>query len=386
MFFYFLEGITILASIICIMYFIMIACFCYGWINTPKNSIILENPISVAVIIVARNEENIIASCLESLIHQTYLVHNFEIIVVDDSSTDSTGIIVQRFASSNKNIRLIQLSVLKLEGKKNAIASAISQTTAELIITTDADCIMGNMWLEKMVAHYLNTNAKMILGPVAFHHEKLIFEKMQSLEFMALIASTAGSLFYNKAIMCNGANLAYSKKVFNEIGGFNGINQMATGDDILLMYKIKQKYGEGIKFLKDKDAIVYTKAKASLVEFLSQRKRWASKGFLALNTETRLVSLLVYVFNFSLLFLGLISGFATLKAGIYLPFFKICLILIGIKCFIDFLLLFLAASFFDKKHFLFFFLPEQIIYIFYVVIVGMLGNKGKYMWKGRKIN
>ncbi len=382
MFLFVIKILTIIAAVLCVCYTALIARYCYGWMKTPSSGNKNNVPVTIAVVIAARNEEKNIAECLDKILEQKYPELDFEIIVVDDHSTDQTGMVIQRYADKYPNVKLI--SLVETSGKKNAIAAAIAVTQAELIVTTDADCTMEKNWLSGIAAFYSNTRCKMIVAPVAFTNPVSVFEKMQSLELMALVGSTAGSLYFNTAILCNGANLAYTRAVFNELDGFSGINGSASGDDVLLMYKIAEKYPEEIRFFKDQEAIVYTPAKKKLNEFINQRKRWASKGFKALNAATRMVSILVYSFSFLLLLTSLLTGLAALKSALYLPFFEFCLIIAGIKCIIDFLLLFLAASFFKRKHELFLFLPEQLLYMLYVVVVGMLGSTGKYEWKGRK--
>ncbi len=381
---YILCILALLTGIFCLAYFLLVIRFCYGWIKTVMPSISSASEVKTAVIIAARNEEKNIAACLDAIIAQSYPEKKQEIIVVDDSSTDATNTIVQQYCSRHQHIRLISLPV-NLSGKKEAIKFAIASTQAELIVTTDADCVAGKNWLQSIVSFYDHTKAKMIVAPVCFHDERSVFEKMQSLELMALMGSTGGALYFNNAILCNGANLAYSKKAYEEVNGFEGIDQQPTGDDVLLMYKIKSRYPDGIKFLKHSDAIVKTNAKTTVGEFLEQRKRWASKKFSSLNGETKLTSIIVYIFSCSLVLLLLSSGFALVQSRAYLPFLGIGLILMLIKCLIDFLLLILTASFFNKKTYLYLFLPEQVIYIFYVLMVGMLAQKGKYEWKGRKI-
>lgn len=383
MFFYFIISITVITVLLCLVYLLVMGSYCYGWIKTRNIKTSLNGACSVAVIISARNEEGVISECLNAIINQSYPKNSLEIIVVDDNSTDSTSKIVTEYSQKHSNIKLIHLAEFNLIGKKNAITNAINSTKAELIITTDADCIMEKNWLQSIVSFYFETDAKMIVGPVAFIKNKTVFEKMQSLELFGLIGSTAGSLYFNKGIICNGANLAYPRTVFYEVNGFSNIDNQASGDDVLLMYRIISKYRKGVKFLKNEESIVYTHAKSNLKEFIHQRKRWASKGFSLLNSETRFLSLLVYLMNFMLVSSLLITGFASLKTVLYQPFFGICLILFGIKCIIDFLLLFLAARFFKRVNLLYLFVPEQFIYILYVIIIGILGNIGRYEWKGR---
>ncbi|HEX8514674.1 MAG TPA: glycosyltransferase [Bacteroidia bacterium] len=377
-----MNVILIISCTLCGLYFIMTAVFCYGWLNTKENHSSSSGETSVAVIVAARNEEQYILKCLDALNSQNYRGKK-EFIIADDGSGDNTASLIAGFCGMHPGFRLIRASGA---GKKAALAEAIKHTSAELIVTTDADCTMGSKWLESIVALYEHSGADMIAGPVAFKEENTFFKKLQSLELMALMGSTAGALYFNKAIMCNGANLAYSRELYNKLNGFEGIDHVMSGDDVLLMYKASQESGVTIKFLMDREAIVSTYAKEDLRSFIEQRKRWASKSFSLMNSEAKVTALIVYLFSFFLLLMWIIAGLGALKPMVGLPFLKICLILSGIKCVIDFLLLFLAACFFKKRPYLYLFLPAQFIYIFYVVVTGFLGNKGKYEWKGRKIN
>lgn len=361
--------------------------FGYGWLKTPQHvEIDDELSIKVSVIIAARNEEYTIGMCLRALINQSYPTTHMEIIVVDDNSEDTTAKHVQRFCEQYHFIKLISLDGKNgVFGKKKAIEKAIQHSTGELILTTDADCVMDMDWLRLMVSYHTKTKAQFIAGPVCFHREKTTFEKMQSLEFMALIATTSGAIYFNKAILCNGANLMYTRKAYEEVNGFQGIDASPSGDDVLLMYKIKKKFPGTIKFIKNEDAIVYTKAKKNVTEFIHQRKRWASKKFSQLNVETISLSVLIYSFNLLLLIAPLVYLLIPQKPADAVCLYRIWVLIFFSKCLIDFLLLFLAASFFKKRKWLIFFIPEQLIYIPYVVYTGLLGIIGNYNWKGRKI-
>jgi cellulose synthase/poly-beta-1,6-N-acetylglucosamine synthase-like glycosyltransferase len=369
------------------LYVFVILCFSFGWIKT-KGYVEIDDELStkVSVIIAARNEEYTISSCLRALVNQSYPTANMEIIVVNDASEDTTAQHINRFCEQYTFIKHISLSGKNGEhGKKKALQRAMETATGEVIITTDADCIMGMDWMRILVSFYNKTKAELIAAPVCFNKEKSPFEKMQSLEFMALLASGGGALYYNKAILCNGANLLYTRKAFREVNGFTGIDTSPSGDDVLLMYKISKRFPGQLKFLKNEDAIVYTKAKQTVAGFMQQRKRWASKKFSTLNSETKAISLLVYTFNLLLIVLPFMAVFIKHHYICGLPFYKIWLLILLIKCVIDFLLVFLAASFFNKRKWLIFFIPEQLLYIPYVVYTGLLGLLGTYDWKGRKI-
>ncbi len=376
----------IIAIVLCLLYLLLMGSYCLAWLLTKEKVSVSEKTIFVSIIIAARNEENYIIGCLDSICKQLYDHSKFEVIIVDDHSIDSTKERVQNYRSKHPSIKLFILSSSDERfGKKRAIQLGVNKARGELVITTDADCRVGKNWLSSIVNFYIRTGAKMIVGPVCYYNEKNSFEKMQSLEFMALLFCGGASLYFNKAIMCNGANLAYPKKVFSEVNGYSGISEKASGDDVLLMYKIKNKYPKEVCFLKQREAIVYTTAMPNLKGFINQRKRWASKKISTLNTETKLVASIIYLFNFFILFLPLMGSIFLTHNAFFFFFMRACLALLVIKCSIDFLLLFLSASFFKKKRLLIYFVPEQIVYLIYIVLFGLIGTMGPYEWKGRKV-
>lgn len=369
------------------MYCLLIISFCFGWLKT-KGDVDIDDELNteVSIIIAARNEQEHIASCLRALVNQSYPAAHMEIIVVDDNSEDHTAKVVQKFCDQYQFVKLIGLNEKNGEqGKKQAIQKAIEKAKGELIFTTDADCVMGMDWLRIIVSYQKKKNAEMIVSPVCFNREKRLFEKMQTLEFMALMASGGGALYFNKAILCNGANLMYTRKAFDAVNGFEKINDYPSGDDVLLMYKINKKFPGKVKFLKNEDVIVYTPAKQTVHAFMQQRKRWASKKIAQLNNPTKILSLVVYLFNFLLFILPVLYVWIKPCSCVGIDFIGTWLLVFCIKCGIDFLLLFLAASFFNRKRWLPFFIPEQLIYVPYVVYTGFQGMFGSYVWKGRKI-
>ncbi|HET6225186.1 MAG TPA: glycosyltransferase [Bacteroidia bacterium] len=367
------------------MYCLFIISFCFGWLKT-KGDVDIDDELNteISIIIAARNEEDSIASCLRALVNQSYPAAHMEIIVVNDHSVDNTVQIVQRFCEQYQFIQLISLDDQE-HGKKQALQKGVAQAKGELIFTTDADCVMGMDWLRIMISYQKKTNAEMVVAPVCFNSEKCVFEKMQTLEFMALMASGGGALYFNKAVLCNGANLMYTRKAFDAVNGFDQIDEYPSGDDVLLMYKINKKFPGKIKFLKNQDVIVYTSAKKTWQEFMQQRKRWASKKITQLNNPTKILSINVYLFNFLLFVLPLLYMWVQPRSCQGVDFVTTWLLIFCLKCGIDFLLLFLAATFFNKKKWLPFFIPEQVLYVPYVVFTGFQGMFGNYVWKGRKI-
>ena len=334
---------------------------------------------AVSIIIAARNEGESIHRTIEALLAQDYNKALTEIIFIDDHSTDNTAEVLRSYAA--QGVKLISLKEDRALNsyKKKAIQTAIGQSTGSLIITTDADCRMGKTWLKTIVAYYEEKNYKMISSPVAYDEEKSFFERSQSLEFLYLIGLGASTIGNNQPSTCNGANLAYEKAAFYEVGGFQGIDDLASGDDELLLHKIAARYDNQIGFLKNRDAIVYTHAKPNLGEFLQQRKRWASKSTRYKNKSIIVLGVFIWCFNLSIL-LNLITA-------IFLPgYLMVVLIQLLLKIAIEFIFL-VDVTGFAKRRSLLVLLPLlNVFHVLYIIYIGIAGNSGKYNWKGRMVN
>lgn len=339
----------------------------------------------ITVIIPARNEEKNIAACLQSLAEQTYPSALLQIIVVNDHSSDRTEQIVRNFPAPN--IILINLAdhiTAPINSyKKKAIEVAIRMATGELIVTTDADCTAPPRWLEKMSHAYSQENMVFIAGPVRLvpapgKKKKSLLYIFQALDFLALQWVTGGAVYKRFHAMCNGANLAYEKAVFYEVNGFSGIDEIASGDDMLLMHKILRKYPDRVTYLSNKNAIVDTQAAGTWSAFFHQRIRWASKAGKYNDKKITMVLLLVYVANV-LLLLQLLGGI------LYPEHLYVFLLALGFKTLYEMVSLLLPAYFFGMKRLLIWFPLMQPLHIIYIVVAGFLGKFGKYSWKGRKV-
>ncbi|MGY0039992.1 glycosyltransferase family 2 protein [Pedobacter sp. NJ-S-72] len=192
---------------------------------------------------------------------------------------------------------------------------------------------------------------------------------------MGLGASTIGN---KKPSTCNGANLAYEKAAFYEVGGFQGIDDLASGDDELLLHKIAARYDNHIGFLKNSDAMVYTHAKPNLGEFIQQRKRWASKSTRYKNKSIIVLGVFIWFFNVSIL-LNLLVGL------FFIGFLKIFLIQLLLKIIVEFIFL-MDVTKFAKRRSLMVLLPLlNVLHVLYIIYIGIAGNSGKYNWKGRMV-
>ena len=204
-----------------VVYYFIIFGYTIGWYSLKTYEPVQSNfQTKASIIIAARNEEQNIENLLNDLILQDYPTELYEIFIVNDNSTDKTATIVESFISQHpeNQIKLINITKEKPNQayKKKAINLAIDDSGGDLIITTDADCRMGKKWLGSFVSLYEPERPRMIVGPVCFHNETSIFEKIQTLEFLSLIAITGGAIRIGRPIMCNGANLYMKKRHFSK--------------------------------------------------------------------------------------------------------------------------------------------------------------------------
>jgi cellulose synthase/poly-beta-1,6-N-acetylglucosamine synthase-like glycosyltransferase len=339
---------------------------------------------SFSIIIPARNEATVIKNCLLSILQQNYPTTLFEIIVIDDHSTDNTSAVVEEIQQQYNNVQLIKLQDT-LEGKvlnsykKKAIENAIDYAKGDWIITTDADCITPQKWLITYDAWIQQNNTVFIAAPVAFTNNGTLLQTFQYIDFMSMQGITAASVNAGFHNMCNGANLAYRKDIFKSVNGFKDIDSIASGDDMLLMNKIKKQHSDKVSFLFSKDAIVATYPMPSWNAFYNQRIRWASKAeqFKTKDTSIFIVLILLYFFNASLFILPWLSFFNS-----YCLIFWVVFIMLKTLSELAFALP--VAKFFEQP-FVWWFPFLQPLHITYIVVSGWLGKFGSYHWKGRNV-
>jgi len=329
----------------------------------------------ISVVVPARNEAENIILLLQALSLQSYPQENFEIIVVDDFSTDETAKHVRQCALSN--LRLIQPKVSPLtSSKKLAIEAAVHCAKGELIVATDADCIVPPGWLSTINDFYISTGAVFIAAPVKFIHTRSILQVFQALDFMVLQGVTGAAVSGSFHSMCNGANLAYTKAVFDEVDGFKGIDKVASGDDMFLMHKVWQRYPQKVQYLKSRLTVVQTSPMLTWSAFFQQRIRWASKTMHY--KDKRVFAVLVFVYAFNVLFLLLlVAGFFSTT------YWKAALLYWVIKTCIELPFLHAVSTFYQEKQLLRYFFFFQPLHMLYTVSVGLLSQLGKYEWKGR---
>ena len=388
-------ALVLVALFFCISYISILVLYHIGWKEIPDfkfDNKALDNAVFISIIVPARNEEKNIVALMEALLSQSYSKEKYEIIVIDDHSTDHTRQMIE--ALNNNQIKIIDLKQrlhpTEINSyKKKAIEIGVTEAKGKLIVTTDADCVMGRNWLSTIAAFFQEFQPKMIVMPVLMQSGRSLLGWFQCLDFICLQGITGAAVYKRWHGMGNGANLAYTKQAFETINGYESVDHIASGDDYFLIQKMKKKFRGDVYYLKSNEAIVSTKPETSLSGFLKQRIRWASKANKYSDKSLFPVLLLVYLFNLSMAMLLVfaivnpvsISFFNTLSLTSLEIFFYFLLL----KTTVELFFLYRVAKFFNKTTLLFAFPFFQPFHIVYTIVSGLFGAFGKYEWKGRRV-
>ncbi|GAB1404643.1 glycosyltransferase [Lentimicrobium sp.] len=333
----------------------------------------------ISIIIAARNEAKNIKACLNSLLHQQYPYRAFEIIVVDDHSDDDTAIIVESFAERHPDLQLRLIEAGDAYGKKAALAKGVDLAKGDILLTTDADCICGPLWIDTMAGTLLRQDKLLVSGPVMFKESRGFFGLFQQVEFASLIAAGAGAIGIGKPVLCNGANMAYLKSARLRIPHDNLQPQLASGDDVFLLHAFAREYGAGkIGFVKEKAALVMTSAASDVAAFWQQRLRWSGKSTAFKGGGPVITAIIVWLTCFVIFINGLLALFLPR----YLPGL---LILFSAKTIIDLPLLISYLRFSGQQKLIIAILPVEIMVIVYTTMIGIFSRFVPVWWKGRKI-
>lgn len=365
--------ILLLSFFVGLAYVGIISAFFWGWETLPTFEPTNKCSTKVSIIIAMRNEALSIERIINDLLQQDFQKELLEIIIIDDNSTDRSLEIAQKYASLN--FRIYQLPFSK-SGKKAALLHGIEKSCGQLIVTTDADCRIRENWIKTMVSFYEKTNSVLILGPVRGIGKGFWYNCL-SVEQYALQGSTAGAAKIQNAIMCNGANFAFSKNIFAEIKHIYENDDIKSGDDMFVLMELKKKYKHRINYIKSDLASVYTEFPNNMKSFFKQRKRWAAKSVKYSDLFVISTGLIVFVTSFMLFFTFLYGAIFTQWKAFFLLFIT--------KTAIDFLFLYRITSFYNEKRVLKWFLIVQSFYFFYVTFTVVFSLITSNVWKDRII-
>ncbi|NNL15205.1 MAG: glycosyltransferase [Flavobacteriaceae bacterium] len=373
---------TLIFVFITLLYLALIGSFVIGFDKVKLCSLDeTKAETSFSIVIPFKNEADNLNDLLESIAKLNYPESLFEVILVNDGSDDDSikiidDFLVKRpFNCAQADIVLIQNKRRTNSPKKDAINTAISKAKYSWIVTTDADCVVPEYWLDSYDSFIQKDKSQFIVGPVSYHRTDNFLKRFQTIDFLSLIGATIGGFGIRKPFLANGANLAYRKDLFNTLNGFKGNTNIASGDDIFLFEKAIKRYPGNVHYLKSKFAVIKTKPQPDFTNLISQRVRWAAKTSSYNNLFGKTIGILVLIMNASLICYFILAVFGEFD-------FETLGYLFVIKFSIDFLLIYKTARFFDQTDVLATYWISSFLYPLYSVYVAILSLFKGYNWKG----
>lgn len=359
----------VILTLVFVLYFLFLLALMVGWKRSPDmlpGAARGKDPL-ISIVIPVRNEEGTIAKLLRSIATQVY--SNFEVVVVNDDSEDETLWMVSQ--CSIPNLRIVHNPG---KGKKAAITAGVRAARGTIVVTTDADCTVSQHWLGLVRAAFRDPGVMMAFGGVRIKSTKRLFDALQAMEFASLIGSGASMASLGFPAMCNGANLAFRKKAFVQVKGYEGNMNIPSGDDEFLMRKIDRRFPGAIRFIYQEDAVVTTEPQPHFHAFVNQRIRWASKWKHNSSVPARAVAVIVVVFQLTFM----INWIFLFTPSIVQSLFFIVIKMILEAAFLLQVCRFLRVPF---KWFAFFCL--QVLYPPYVTGVAAASFFRAFEWKNR---
>ena len=360
-----MELLILVIYIVLLWYIINILWLCIGFTKVKSfhsHSLIPRTKFSI--IVPFRNEADNLPKLLQSFEKLNYPSALYEVILVDDESVEKHKIQNVKF-----KITVVDNQRKTNSPKKDAINTAIGMANNEWIITTDADCIVNENWLQTYDAFIQQNEVKMIASGVIYSSQNKFLENFQQLDLMSLQGTTIGSFGNQQAFMCNGANFCYTKSFFYELNGFEGNENIASGDDVFLLQKAIAKEPSFVQFLKNPSTVVSTFPEQTWKSLFFQRVRWASKSGNYKSLYSKQLGLSVFIMNLLIIVVVLTTSW------------KLPLYVFALKFLIDYVLFRITADFFKKP--LRYLMLSSVIYSFFSTIVVLYSLFGNYTWKGR---
>lgn len=369
----------VIAFLLALVYMAIQLQYIYYW-KKIKSTVVPEPYVPtqpVSIIIVVRNEEETITKCLQGILSQNYPRHLVEIILIDDHSEDHT--VSSILSLQDERIQLLRLQhypefIHPPAFKKSAITLGVSKATSDIIVVTDSDCQHSPEWLKTVVFAMEKEHSVFQASPVVLIPGKSWLEKMQEMEMLAFMLITGSGIRSRLHDMANGANMAFRKSTFQSVNGYEGNYQYASGDDMFLIEKMHVAFPDKIHFTKSNDAIAWTYGKTNWKNLIKQRLRWASKNQGLRNKKILVLWGLVGLVHVSLLLFFLLALFQIIRWN---PF----LILLSSKWAADYFVIQQSASFFNRFSVLRNFIISQLLYSWYVLLIGyhiILSKKGDW--------
>jgi len=333
----------------------------------------------VSVIVPARNEGTNVGACLDGLDRQSYPRYLMEIIVVDDRSSDGTAEIVRAMRARNPRIRLVTVDEVPpgIAPKKHAIATGIASALGDIVVTTDADCTHPPGWIAGLVRMF-EPDVGVVVGHTVYREPRTWFEGLQAIDYLSHRIIGAGTIGAGGVLTGTASNLAYRKRVFEEIGGFGDGGAVVSGDDDLFLHRVRARTSWRIAVASSPETFVTTEPVAGWRAFLGQRARWASKTT-RYNRETLPFLMATFVL---FLLIVLLLPFAIARPRRWMAFWA----MLAVKWGVDYAVMRTGTRTFGQQGLMRYFWIANLLNPFYVVAATVWGVLGAFSWKGARFS
>jgi len=344
--------------------------------ETPHNG-------TYSVVIAARNEEDTIGTCLDRVFSQTMSSERYEVIVVNDRSTDRTLDILKEYAQKYENLSIITIDTTPpgFSPKKFAVTRGIEQCTNSIVVFTDADCLVLPTWLETIDCHF-GPDIGLVQGITTYRYVNgmnRLFYGIQALDFLSHGIVAAAGIGAKLPINSNANNFAIRKETFQAVGGYGEkAGKVISGDDDLLLQRVWHHGKWNIHYMISPLGAVQTMPTPTIKGAFEQRKRWGSKTVHYNKQQAALLSG-VFLFYLSIL-LSVVLGI------FHQPSRKHSSTLAGIKLFGELLLLIPGIRIFRQIHLWPYIIPASLIQLPMVLLAVILGVFGRFTWKGERFS
>jgi len=329
---------------------------------------------SFSVLIPFRDEAEYLPQLLQSLALLKYPSTLFEVILIDDASTDNSRGLISAFADkSDLDIKILNNIRHSNSPKKDAIQLALTTAKYPWIVSTDADVTLPDLWLNTFDQFIQSHRSKLMVGPVAYQNNHAWLGQFQALDQLSLQGSTLGGFGIDRPFLCSGANLCYEKEAFTSVHPFKDNSHIASGDDIFLLHRFKKQFPEEVFFIKSRDILVHTYPEKSWGALVQQRLRWAAKTSQVQHPFTRLMGVLILLVNVSV-FIALV--------GLFLGQWQLALLFLALKFGIDYLFLRKTAQLWQHQFTAFDYIKSAVVYPFFISFIGVYALFSGYQWKG----
>jgi cellulose synthase/poly-beta-1,6-N-acetylglucosamine synthase-like glycosyltransferase len=355
-----------------------------AYLSLPKKSSPpASNFPTVSLLLAARNEEQRLPACLASLSSSDYPHDRLQILVVNDRSSDRTQQIAEAFAQRDDRIHVLALTqrLPGMSGKASALCQGMKHACGEIILLTDADCIVPRHWVRAMVAHFtpeaglvggftLLSPSPALRSVAPPSHRDTLFAKIQTLDWMYLLAVGAGAAGLGKPVSILGNNFGFRREAYEQIGGYEKLG-FSIIEDFALMRKIAEKTPWRVRFALDAATAIFSFPSPTWREYIDQRRRWAAGGK-EVGTFAKFLMLIAFLARLGLLLAAFFSPLVAL--------FGLAAILL-----VDALLLWRCAAVLQYQSLLKYFPLFEIYFLIYSLVLAMtVIFPATVAWKGRR--